>query len=324
MHIKPIILSSIFLFTASFYANAQVEDTAEGNDDLMAMLESESAKPVREYTTATFKTTRIANGHSIENTAKGVLDFRINHRFGLLHSGVKDFFGLDGATTRIGFDYGITDWLMIGMGRSSFMKEYDGFAKVRLLRQRDGGGMPFSLSYVGAISVQTMDKPAYIPDSVEYYFSNRLAYVNQLLIARKFSNAFSLQLMPTHVHYNLVNFKNEPNDVVALGIGGRVKLSNRISLTAEWYYQIEGTKRFVEGQPNVMTKNPLTIGFDIETGGHVFQLLFSNSTAISERNLVGQTVNDWGDGDIHFGFNISRVFTVVKPKGFENSRNKIW
>lgn len=324
MHIKQILLSAFFLSATAVAAHAQVEDTAETDDDLLALLESEPARPAKEYTTATFKTTRIANGHSIENTAKGVLDFRVNHRFGLINSGFKDFFGLDGATTRIGFDYGITDWLMIGFGRSSYMKEYDGFAKVRLLRQQDNGGMPFSLSYMGAISVLTGEKPPFVADSQEYYFSNRLAYVNQLLIARKFSNALSLQLMPTHVHYNLVNYKNEPNDVIALGVGGRLKLSNRISLTAEWYYQLEGTKRALEGQPTMTTRNPLTIGFDIETGGHVFQLLFSNSTAISERNLVGQTMNDWGKGDIHFGFNISRVFTIVKPKGFENSRNKIW
>lgn len=322
MHIRKFFLSAFFLGLGSFSVQAQGNDTKSGDDDLMAMLENEVAGPAREYTTATFKTTRIANGHSIENTAKGVLDFRVNHRFGLINSGLKDFFGLDGATTRIGFDYGITDWLMVGFGRSSFMKEYDGFAKVRILRQGENGGMPFSLSYMGAVSVLTNE--VNLPDTLEYFFSNRLAYVNQILIARKFSNALSLQLMPTHVHYNLVNYKNEPNDVIALGIGGRLKLSNRISLTAEYYYQFEETKRFVEGQPGTMTRNPLTIGLDIETGGHVFQLLFSNSTAISERNLVGQTVNDWGKGDIHFGFNISRVFTIVKPKGFENSRNKIW
>ena len=326
MYSKTILLFSLLLLSTFPYdTTAQVtpSDTTEnGEEDLMNLLESEETKSAREYTAATFKTTRIANGHSIENTAKGVLDFRVNHRFGLINSGIKDFFGFDGATTRIGFDYGVTDWLMVGFGRSSYLKEYDGFAKVRLLRQRENGGMPFSVSYMGAISVQTNE--VNIPDTLEYYFSNRLAYVNQILIARKFSNALSLQLMPTHVHYNLVNYRNEPNDVLAIGIGGRIKLSNRISLTAEWYYQLEDTKRFIEGQPNIMTKNPLTIGFDIETGGHVFQLLFSNSTAISERNLIGQTMNDWGKGDIHFGFNISRVFTIVKPKGFENSRNKIW
>jgi hypothetical protein len=134
----------------------------------------------------------------------------------------------------------------------------------------------------------------------------------------------SLQLLPTHSHYNLVPFRNDPNDLIAIGVGGRIKLSNRISLTGEWYYQIPSTQRHNEADQTLMTKNPLTIGFDIETGGHVFQLLFSNSPGITERTVIGETTRDWGKGDVLFGFNISRVFTVVKPKGFENSRNKIW
>jgi len=332
MKIRQLLFLSCFLVVTNvFEALAQApmpknihRDTASAEgDELMDMLEAEN-KPAREYTSATFKTTRIANGHSIENTAKGVLDFRISHRFGLINQGIKDFFGLDNATTRIGFDYGITDWLMVGVGRSSYLKEYDGFLKLRLLRQRDNGGFPLSISYMGAASIETYERPATIPDSLEFYTSNRMAYVNQLLIARKFSNALSIQFMPTHVHYNMVMYHDDPNDVVALGVGGRLKLSNRISLTVEYYYQLPGTQLHDPSDPTKLTRNPLTIGFDIETGGHVFQLMFSNATGITERNVIGQTTGDWGKGDIHFGFNISRVFTVVKPKGFENSRNKIW
>jgi hypothetical protein len=330
MRIKPILIFSFLVFSAvGFGVNAQIpiqpsKDSTAGEDsDLMSMLEEEAAPPAKEYTTATFKTTRIANGHSIENTGKGVLDFRVGHRFGYLNEGFKEFFGLDNATTRIAFDYGITDWLMIGIGRSSYKKEYDAFIKPKLIRQRDNGGMPFSLSYMGGISIRGDDE-VLVPDTVDYYFSNRLAYVNQLLIARKFSSWLSLQLMPTHIHYNLVPFKNDPNDVVAIGLGGRIKLSNRISLTGEWYYQLPSMQKHDEANPTAMTKNPLTIGFDIETGGHVFQLLFSNAPGITERTVIGETTGDWGKGDVLFGFNISRVFTVVKPKGFENSRNKIW
>lgn len=301
----------------------KTDTTAETEEDLMKLLEGEEpAKGKKEYTTATFKTTRIANGHSIENTGKGVLDFRVGHRFGLINEGVKDFFGLDAATTRIAFDYGITDWLMIGIGRSSYLKEYDGFVKVRLLRQTENNSMPFSVSYMGAASVQTNE--VQMPEGQEYYFSNRVAYVNQLLIARKFSQWLSLQLMPTQVHYNLVDFKKDPNDVIAIGIGGRIKLSNRISLTGEYYYQLPGAQRHQDGLPDKLTLNPVTIGFDIETGGHVFQLLFTNASGITERNVVGQTTGDFWNGDIHFGFNISRVFTIVKPKEFKDSRNKIW
>ena len=224
MRVSYVLLLSFMLASgASLYAQdnelkQQPDDDEDGN--LMELLEDESQK--KTYTTATFKTTRLVTGHSIENTGKGVLDFRVNHRFGALNAGVSTFFGLDDANTRIGFDYGITDWLMVGFGRSSFMKEYDGFAKVKILRQAEGKGSPIGLSYMGAISVQSMPAPV-LPPGQEYYFSNRLYYVNQLLLARKFNKWLSLQLMPTHIHYNLVPTTPEPNDLVAIGVGGRVR-----------------------------------------------------------------------------------------------------
>lgn len=300
----------------SLEAAAQKDSTTQGDgDDLMAMLANEPGAAKGAYTTSTFKTTRIANGHSIENVGKGILDFRVNHRFGQINAGGKEFFGLDNATTRLGFDYGVTDWLMIGIGRSTYMKDVDGFLKIKLLKQTENGGMPVSVSYVGAGSIQDV-KLVEPPAGSEYPFSNRVAYINQLLIARKFSNWLSLQLMPTHIHYNLVQYRNDPNDIFAVGLGGRVKLSNRIAFTGE-YYMLMGDK--ITG-----TRNSLTLGFDIETGGHVFQLLFTNSTGITERTVVGQTTGRWDKGDIHFGFNISRVFTIVRPKEFKNTRNKIW
>lgn len=324
MSIKPLLLLSFLLtsFTGTSL-RAQVSspaDSAKEVEDLMSMLEEAPAPVARDYTTATFKTTRIANAHSIEHTAKGVLDFRVSHRFGRLNEGFKNFYGLDNATTRIGFDYGVTNWLTVGVGRSSYLKEFDGFLKARLLRQTDDDEMPFSLSYVGGMSVLTVD--VVVPEGTEYFFTNRLAFMNQLLIARKFSSTFSLQLMPTHLHYNLVQTIDEPNDVLAMGIGGRIKLSNRISLNAEYFYQLPDNQ--LNDPLGNKTRNSLTVGFDVETGGHVFQLLFSNSTAITERNVIGQTTGDWGEGDIHFGFTISRVFTVVRPKEFKDSRNKIW
>lgn len=309
---------SLTLLLVSFGSFAQTAD----ENDLLRLLDQENGKK-KEYTSATFKSTRIANGHSIENTGTGVLDFRISHRFGMLNQGLDYFFGLDNATTRIGLDYGVTDWLMAGIGRSSYLKEYDGFLKTRLLRQTDNDKMPLSISYLGAVSITGFKED--VPPGTTYYFSNRMAYINQLLLARKFSRWLSLMLMPSHLHYNLVNYKHEPNDLFACGIGGRIKLSNRVSLTGEYYYVLPGTK---PGN----TRNSLTIGFDIETGGHVFQLLFSNSTGITERNLIGQTTGAWvrndANGrltsDVHFGFNISRVFTVVRPKGFDPGRNSIW
>ncbi|MBS1589480.1 MAG: hypothetical protein JST52_07700 [Bacteroidetes bacterium] len=316
-------LKSLLLFATLFFSFVCASLKAQSLSDSLSMLLDEPTDKI-EAVTGTFATTRLANGQSIENVEQGVLDFRVNHRFGLLTQGFKDFFGLDGANTRIGFDYGITNWLMIGIGRSSYFKEYDGFAKVKILRQKTGNAMPVSVSYLGAISVLGIDHPTLLSDSIPYRFINRLAYVNQLIIARKWNESVSLQIMPTHVHYNLVNYLGESNDVLAVGLGGRVKLSSRMALVVEYYYQFEGTKRFREGIPGTTTKNPLTIGLDIQTGGHVFQLLFSNSQAVSERNMIGQTTDDWGKGDIHFGFNISRVFTIVRPKEFSGSRNKIW
>lgn len=311
-------LACLFLLSP-FVMNAQTDSTdAQEEQDLSSLLDKEgqdNPSGHKQYTTATFKTTRIANGHSIENVGKGILDIRINHRFGSLDGGFNEFFGLDNAVTRLGADYGINDWLMIGIGRSTYMKEADGFLKVRLLRQTDDNKMPISISYLGAASVQGV-KQLQNPAGTEYPFSNRLGFVNQLLIARKFSSEFSLQLMPTHVHNNFVLYANEPNDIFALGAGGRLKLSKRLALTAEYYHQFGDRMRD--------SRNSFTLGLDIETGGHVFQLMFSNSTGVSERSVIGGTTERWDKGQIHFGFNISRVFTVVRPKEFKDSRNKIW
>lgn len=316
MQLKPLLLFFSLSCALATGVRAQETDTTNSGEDLMAMLDENAAPGKKQYVTATFKTTRLINGHSIENTGKGVLDFKISHRFGRIDQGLKDWFGLDGATIRLGFDYGVTDWLTVGVGRSSFQKEYDGYLKARILRQTEDGRMPLSLSYIGGMSVRSDDAPP-LQEGQTWYFSNRMHYFNQLLIARKFNEWLSIQLMPTHVHYNLVDTRDEPNDVLAMGIGGRVKLSRRVSLNAEYYYQLS------DYQLN-NTVNSLSVGFDIETGGHVFQLHFTNSTGMTERTFVGQTTDKWDDGGMHFGFNISRVFTLVKPKEFKNSRNKIW
>ena len=313
MQLKSMLLMPCLLMCMAVHVAAQHNDTTgqplrDEEKDLVSLLDAAGGGGQRQYTTAVFKTTRLINGHSIENTAAGVLDFRISHRFGRIDGGAKEWFGLDGATIRLGLDYGVTDWLTVGVGRSSYQKEYDGFVKARILRQTDDGSMPLSVSYLGAMSVTSISAPP-LPAGQEWYFTNRLFYVNQLLIARKFNQWISLQLMPAHVHYNLVDTRSEPNDVLAIGVGGRVKLSKRVTFNAEYYYQPPGSK--LNG-----TVNSLSVGFDIETGGHVFQLHFTNSTGMTERTFIGQTVDKWSNGGMHFGFNISRVFTIVRPKEF--------
>lgn len=280
---------------------------AIAQDDLMDMLEKETEKSkTPDYTTATFKTTRIIQGHSVENVAPGVLDLRISHRFGFINGGVYQLFGLDQATMRLGLDYGLTKRWMIGVGRSTYQKQFDGFTKFRLLRQA-AGGMPISVSGMASIMYKSIKFDD--PTRVNYLTSN-IFYCGQILIARKFSERLSLQVMPTMIHYNLVQGATDPNDVFSIGAGGRMKVSRRVSVNAEYYYQLPGYR--LTG-----TQNSLAVGVDIETGGHVFQLNFTNSTGMTERSFISETTGNFFKGDIHFGFTISRVFTIVKPKGYK-------
>jgi hypothetical protein len=274
-------------------------------EDLMNILDQNAPKEIN-YTTATFKSTRVMNGHSIERMPAGQLDVRISHRFGTLNSGAYNFFGLDQSNIHLGLEYGITKWLMIGVGRGSYEKTFDGFAKFSILRQSSGlKSMPVSLSVVTSAALKSIK---FADQTRTNYFTSRMAYVAQILIARKISEGFSLQLTPSYVHRNLVATELDPNDVYAMGAGARLKLTKRISLNGEYYY-IANPKTYLSQQ----IYNPLSVGFDIETGGHVFQLFFTNSLGMIEKAFIGETTTSWTKGGIHFGFNISRVFTLQKP-----------
>jgi len=306
---KIIALAFITFITANI--QAQVKDstgTARDTTDLMSKLESEASgtnKDSTYYARATFKTTRLINGHTVENVGKGVLDVKISHRFGHLNSGGYNLFGLDDASMRMGLDYGITNNLMVGIGRSTYQKAYDAFFKLKILRQSTGKtNMPITLSYVPTIVLKTFPKPD--PEKTTY-FSSKLFFSHQLIIARKFSTNTSLQLMPTFVHRNLAPLVSDPNNLLSIGIGGRQKISKRVSINVEYYYQLPGYKQD-------STTNCLSIGFDIETGGHVFQLHFTNSRGMNEPTFITETTGKWGKGDISFGFNISRVFNIGKKR----------
>lgn len=271
--------------------------------DLLSLLGEE--EPVTIFTEAAFKTNHVINLHSLENTPSGVLDVKISHRFGFLSGGPYELFGLDQASMRFGFDYGVNDRLVAGLGRSSYEKTYDGYLKYKLLRQSSGEkNMPLTAAFLATAAIKTIEWPN--PDQ-ENYFSSRLYYTFQFILGRKFSESLSLQLSPTLVHRNLVNTFAEKNDVLALGVGGRVKLNRRVSLNLEYIYvlpdQLADTYR-----------NSLSVGFDIETGGHVFQLHFTNSTSMIEKGFITETTGDPFDGNLRFGFNLSRVFTVAKRK----------
>jgi len=257
-----------------------------------------------EKTTYTFKDTRIINGQSVETNQEGQLKFLISHRFGSVSGGIDEFFGLDQASIRLGLDYGIWDWLSIGIGRSSFEKTVDGFIKAKVLHQRESNGSPLSITVLSSIATQTADFPE---QDRENYFSSRLFYANQVMFARKFSDRFSLQLMPTLVHRNLVESADVENDVISIGAATRFQLTKTISLQTEYYYTLPD-------QLAEQFHNSLSIGVDIETKGHVFQLNLSNSQGMIEKFFIGETRGQWSEGDIYFGFNISRDFQLKGRK----------
>ncbi len=272
-------------------------------DDLMEVLNEN--RETTNYTTATFKDSRIINVQSNKTAAQGVLRFVISHRFGKLSDGVYDLFGLDNATIRLGLDYGITDAIQVGIARSSFEKTYEGNLKIRLLRQSDGAqNIPVSVTWYSGMFINSLRTPY---DEYQPTFTDRISYAYQVIVARKFSKAFSLAIIPTYLHDNLVLTNDMNNDQLALGAGGRIKLTDRVSLNAEYHYRI--IRQLEETDP---FSNSFSIGFDIETGGHVFQLHVTNSRGMFETAFIGETSGRWVDGDIYFGFNISRVFTIVR------------
>ena len=280
--------------------------------DLMDMLKDE--KPTTNYTSATFKTTRIVLGQSVESPAAGTLQFLVEHDFGTLNQGAYNLWGLDQSTIRLGLEYGINDWISVGIGRSSYEKTFDGSLKAKILRQSTGAkNMPVSMSLYGAAFLNSMH---FTDPSRTNYFSSRMSYTAQLLIARKFSNSFSLQITPTYIHKNLVKTRSDNNDNISIGIGGRYKIAQRTSINAEYFYQIPGfvNSYQVSSTETAKYRNCLSVGVDLETGGHVFQFRLTNAQPMFERAFITETTNKWIDGGIFLGFTINRVFTIVSPK----------
>jgi hypothetical protein len=275
-------------------------------DDPLALLKDE--KPPVNYAEATFKTTRIVIGQSIENPAQGNMIILITHHFGALNTGYENLFGLKQAAIRIGAEYGLTNRLAFGFGLNSDRNTWDGFLKYKILRQKSGGKkFPFSLSLFANTAIYTTKWE--VPDR-KNYFTSRISYCFQAIAARKFTPWLSLQIMPSVVHKNLVLTSADQNDIFALGGGGRVKISNRVSINAEYHHIFKG---------QVASKkvyDSFSAGIDIETGGHVFQIFLTNSSGENEEGFIANTTGRWNKGDIFLGFNITRVFTLFEPKGF--------
>ena len=272
-------------------------------EDLLGELEKQSdARPLP--ITATFKSTRIINGQSVETVKRSHLDFRISHRFGRLNSGAYELFGLDQASMRLGFEYGVTDDLMIGVGRSGEQKAFDFFGKYKLVKQTPER-IPVSVTLFASTVIRTQE--SFVPGET-YSSADRLTYTGQVLIARKFSERLSLQLSPTYLYRNRPELDTDERMLWALGVGGRLKVSKRVSINADYFYA------FRKKDNDLPYHNSLAVGVDIETGGHVFQLHFTNSLGMIEKQFIGETTGAWDQGDIHYGFNISRTFSFNKKK----------
>jgi hypothetical protein len=321
------------MVTVSLHQNIIAQDTTKAVKDtssLMNQLENESGGNKTVYTASTFGYTHIINGQSVENLPANVLDVRISHRFGPLNQGLYNFLGLDYSAfdVRIGFDYGITNNLMIGVGHSGWQKTYDGFLKLKILKQSEGAvNMPVTVSFVPTVSINTLKAGDFGFDPTDSTASkDKVSYVLQLLIARKFSEGFSLQMMPTYIRADNVSFNHYKNntynrDIVAVGIAARQKISKRMSINAEYYYQLSGTQSSI-------ADNSASVGLEIGTGGHVFQLLFTNALGITEKSFISETDKNGNKNDgfekngIRFGFNISRVFQLGKKH--KDNKSKDW
>ncbi|AMR28582.1 hypothetical protein A0257_16750 [Hymenobacter psoromatis] len=278
---------------------------AHAQTDLLGQLEQSDKKDApTQVVDATFKATRLINGHTVQTPGEGTMVFLISHRFGALNSGAYNFFGLDAATLRLGFEYAVTDRFEVGVGRSSIDKTFDGFLKYKAIQQTIGAhAVPVTVTLFTSAAVSTIN----YNDAIDHTLGRRTAYTYQALIARKFSSDLSLQLMPTLIHRNLVLNEDEKNDVYALGGGGRYKLTKRFSLNAEYYY-------LMPSYTADHFRNSLALGVDIETGGHIFQMHVTNSPGMIEKQFVTETSGNFFKGNIFFGFNISRNFTVKQRR----------
>ncbi len=274
-------------------------------DDASKILE-ESAQPEKTLTIATFKTTRLINFHTLETVGARTLDFRISHRFGEINSGVDNFWGVDGgASIRLGLEYSYDGRLMVGIGRTSYQKMLDGFIKYRLLRQTEEKGMPLSVTLFSGMYCTMQKDPLKDVTKFDRYehFYSRLSYSYQVIAGRKFNKYFSAQIAPWFVHYNQVEGILDANDIYGAAAALRFKFSRSMALTAEYAARINdySERDYYDS---------FGLGFEIETGGHVFQMHVTNSFGLVENQFLPYTTTKWSNGGIRIGFNISRVFTI--------------
>lgn len=283
-------------------------------DDLLNMMQKEApSKPSPTF--ATFKSTRVINLQSNETMKAKHLDFRIQHRFGLIDMspqnifGLYDMFGLDGARMRLSFDYGITDRIMVGAGRTD-QQIYDMNLKIKLLNQtsKGKGSVPVSIVYYADMGINTVSFTDKLRDN---FFTSRLNFVNQIIITRKFNEWFSFELVPTLVHHNLIPQSSGSNDIYALGIGTSIKITRSTRFNIEYIPRFNAQNQAINNNGTI-AYDEFAVGFDIETGGHVFQLQITNSQGLIEQQFITETPNKLALNTLHLGFNLSRTFSFDK------------
>ena len=274
-------------------------------DDLLLELTKE---PIEAPVIATFKGTRVINGQSVETKPRGSLEFIFSHRFGRVNEGAYTLWGLDDAFVRLGLEYGITDRLGVGLGRTSVDKSYDAYIRYKIIGQA-AGKIPFTVTTLGTMNYKSSPKQS--ESTVPITANDRISYVAQVLVARKFNQNFSLQLNPLLVHRNTVDQTYENNTDLALGLAGRHKITRSLAITGEYIYRLNAKQN---SPPDYIRYDAVGFGIDIETGGHVFQLVFTNSLGLIERAVVTETTGNFWDGDIHFGFNITRTFQLTRKR----------
>lgn len=284
----PLCLALISLFPSSLC----------GQEELLGELEQREARwGEGEDALSTFKSVKLVNLETTEMLGKGVFYFGVAHRFGSLQRPLADFLGLDNAITRLTFTYGISDGWQAGASRSTFRKTYDVYSKETLFRQQESG-FPLSVALHHLLSIDTQFSEESLPGLT---FNNRLAYINQLILARRIDSRLSGLLNATVLHENTVLYDPQENTQFVIGVGARYRISKRSTLMAEYAAHLNRA----EGSPYT---DPLSIGWTIETGGHVFQLVLSNAQTMGERGVLAQAIGDWGNGEIYFGFNLIRAF----------------
>lgn len=312
---KNFLLLSLILVTNFIFAQ----------DDLLSIV-NEGNEKKHEKVFATFKTYKLGNAQTIETVKKKHLDFRISHRFGnvynsalepnALNEAAHTYFGFDNASDiRWSFDYGVTDNITIGIGRSRFRETYDGSLKWKILSQTQDFHIPLSIALFADLGYTSVKSDQLYAGIVKDFNTNdlhRFNYFTQLIIASKLTNWLSLELLPSYLHRNFIkqsinanNKAEDTNGLFSLGFGARIKVTKRMCLIGDYFYNF--SPYF---QNNTSVYNPLALGFELETGGHIFSMFFTNSPALIENSFIPYTTDTWTKGQVKFGFCISRTFSL--------------